>query len=77
MRICREFENLIYALYPESFCDKNLAIRKVFAFSDSGWSPWLDIGYILKLATIYIFSLLLAFTTELLIKHQYLIVLSF
>ena len=26
----------IYALYPESFCDKNLAIRKVFAFSDSG-----------------------------------------
>ena len=27
----------IYALYPESFCDKNLAIRKVFAFCDSGW----------------------------------------
>ena len=26
----------IYALYPESFCNKNLAIRKVFAFSDSG-----------------------------------------
>ena len=26
----------IYALYPESFCDKNLAVRKVFAFSDSG-----------------------------------------
>ena len=25
----------IYVLYPESFCDKNLAIRKVFAFSDS------------------------------------------
>ena len=25
----------IYALYPESFCDKNLAVRKVFAFSDS------------------------------------------
>ena len=25
----------IYALYPESFCEKNLAIRKVFAFSDS------------------------------------------
>ena len=22
----------IYALYPESFCDKNLAIRKVFIF---------------------------------------------
>ena len=25
----------IYALYPESFCMTNLAIRKVFAFSDS------------------------------------------
>ena len=25
----------IYALYPESFCDKKLAIRKVFAFCDS------------------------------------------
>ena len=25
----------IYAHHPESFCDKNLAIRKVFAFSDS------------------------------------------
>ena len=25
----------IYRFYPESFCDKNLAIRKVFAFSDS------------------------------------------
>ena len=25
----------IYALYPESFCYKNLAIRKVFAFCDS------------------------------------------
>ena len=25
----------IYALYPESFCDKNLAVRKVFAFSYS------------------------------------------
>ena len=24
----------IYALYPESFCDKNLATRKVFAFCD-------------------------------------------
>ena len=32
----------IYALYPESFCDKNLAVRKVFAFSDSAelWA-WL------------------------------------
>ena len=27
----------IYALYPESFCDKNLAIRKVFAFCDSAY----------------------------------------
>ena len=26
----------IYALYPESFCDKNIATRKVFAFCDSG-----------------------------------------
>ena len=25
----------IHALYPESFCDKNLAFRKVFAFCDS------------------------------------------
>ena len=28
----------IYALYPECFCDKNLAIWKVFALSDSGQS---------------------------------------
>ena len=35
-RICREIVNVaIYALYPESFCGKNLAVRKVFAFSDS------------------------------------------
>ena len=27
----------IYAFYPESFCDNNLAIRKVFAFSDSAF----------------------------------------
>ena len=26
----------IYALYPESFCDENLAVRKVFAFPYSG-----------------------------------------
>ena len=25
----------IYTLYPESFCDKNLAVRRVFAFTDS------------------------------------------
>ena len=34
--ICREIKDVpIYALYPESFCMKNLATRKVFAFSDS------------------------------------------
>ena len=26
----------IYAFYPESSCNKNLAIQKVFVFSDSG-----------------------------------------
>ena len=31
--------DVIYALYPESFCDKNLAIRKVFAFCDSAYTP--------------------------------------
>ena len=37
LRICRKFENRRdLAFYPESFCDKNLAIRKVFAFCDSG-----------------------------------------
>ena len=35
-RICRKIVDVaIYALYPESFCGENLAIRKVFAFSDS------------------------------------------
>ena len=35
-RICREIADVaIYAHYPESFCSENLAIRKVFAFSDS------------------------------------------
>ena len=28
----------IYALYLESFCDKNLAIWKVFTFCDSAWN---------------------------------------
>ena len=33
---CRESKSVaIYALYPESFCVKFFAIRKVFAFSDS------------------------------------------
>ena len=31
-----EFENWCDSLYPESFCDKNLANRKVFAFFDTG-----------------------------------------
>ena len=34
----------IYTLYPESFCDKNLAIRKVFDFSDSGAGPFGILG---------------------------------
>ena len=39
---CRENKSVaIYALFPESFCVKNLAIRKVFAFSDSG--VWQDL----------------------------------
>ena len=29
----------IYAFYPESSCNKNLAIRKVFVFSDSAHQP--------------------------------------
>ena len=34
--LCAFVANLkIGALYPKSFCDKNLAIRKVFAFCDS------------------------------------------
>ena len=33
----------IYALYPKSFCDKILAIRKVFAFCDSGNLPILTL----------------------------------
>ena len=38
--LCRKSKCVaIYALYPESFCVKNLAIRKVFAFSDSGVAP--------------------------------------
>ena len=38
VHICREINFVpIYALYPESFCVKNLATRKVFAFSDSAF----------------------------------------
>ena len=29
----------IYVLYLDSFCDKNIAVRKVFAFSDSDTLP--------------------------------------
>ena len=37
MRICREFENwLDLRTLSGKFCNKNLAIRKVFAFCDSG-----------------------------------------
>ena len=32
---CESKSVAIYALCPESFCMKNLAIQKVFAFSDS------------------------------------------
>ena len=31
--------DVIYAFYPESFCNKNLAILKVFSFSDSDFVP--------------------------------------
>ena len=35
-RICRKIVDVVIsALYPESFCGENLAVRKVFAFSDS------------------------------------------
>ena len=45
-RICREIVDVaIYALYPESFCGVNLAIRKVFAFSDSGVHVYVDLVY--------------------------------
>ena len=30
---------MIKAFFPVSFCDKNLAILKVFAFSDSDFVP--------------------------------------
>ena len=50
-RLCAFVANLkigaLYALYPKSFCDKNLAIWKVFAFCDSvsyidpqHWAIW-------------------------------------
>ena len=43
----------IYALYPESFCDKNLAIRKVFAFCDSAAMEDIEqLGKILKVMSV-------------------------
>ena len=35
----------LYGLYPESFCGKNLAIRKVFAFCDSAHIGELFTGF--------------------------------
>ena len=34
----------IYAFYPEGFCDKNLAFRIVFAFSDSVYQLYIVAG---------------------------------
>ena len=42
----------IYALYPERFCDKNLAIRKVFAFCDSALLSFVSL---VKFLTLYIY----------------------
>ena len=51
--ICREFVDVpIYALYPESFCVKNPAVRKVFVFSDSGWQ-WYKRKQFFKNTSIY------------------------
>ena len=52
--ICREcVDVVIYALFPESFCAKNLAVRKVFVVSDSGPSgPRLLAGGPLGLLTL-------------------------
>ena len=43
----------IYGFYPESFCDKNLAIRKVFAFSDSGRATHLLVPWVLQFYIVY------------------------
>ena len=54
--LCAFVANLkIDALYPESFCYKNLAIRKVFAFCDSGGdakqsNAWIKISCLLSRA---------------------------
>lgn len=41
-RICREIVDVaIYGLYPESFCDENIAIRKVFVFFLTLEQPYL------------------------------------
>ena len=66
--ICRKIKDaLIYAVYLESFCVKDLATRKVFAFSDSayghdtfpptpfrcsdGWKGWGDSSKYLVMMT--------------------------
>ena len=40
----------IYTLYPESFCNKNLAIQKVFAFCDSDVALYCTILHYLALS---------------------------
>ena len=55
--LCAFFADLIYVLYPESFCDKNLANRKVFAFFDTGhhghgqWSMVIKVVIIIIIVT--------------------------
>ena len=52
-RFCRKIVNVvIYALYPESFSDKDHAIRKVFAFSDSGGGASIPVAGCGKFLTI-------------------------
>ena len=51
----------VYALHPEGFCDKNLAIRKVFAFCDSD-----HISFLSDASPIIAFTLSLAHLTMLL-----------
>ena len=63
----------IYALYPESFCDKNLAVRKVFAFSDSAIIQEPIILYESELITFHSGTLCLCWSTcweELAVSHS-------
>ena len=55
LKICK---HTFYVYYPESFCDKNLAIRKVFAFCDSALSffpldSWVNPVKMLRIQTAY------------------------